>query len=250
MQHPQSRDGLIGPPPQPGARRGRLAMRLRNSFLTGLVIAAPLAITAYLTWWFVALVDAWVKPLLPARYLPDSYLPFAVPGVGLLVALVSITLLGALTANLAGRTVVSWGELMLDRMPLVRSLYRVLKQIFETVLSQTGNSFQKVGLIRFPRDDTWSLVFVATQTEGEIPARVSEGTEMLSVFLPCTPNPTTGFLMFMPKAEVVILDMTVEEAAKLVISGGLVSPPYLQGVEVLQAARERWPADARERSAG
>jgi uncharacterized membrane protein len=194
-----------------------------------------------------------VKPLVPVQYLPDHYLPFAVPGIGLIIALVAITLLGALTANLVGRTVVGWGELMLDRMPLVRSIYRALKQIFETVLSQTGNSFQKVGLIEFPRAGQWSLVFIATETTGEIPTRVSEGEDMMSVFLPCTPNPTTGFLLFVPARDVRVLDMTVEEAAKMVISGGLVEPDYPRRVESISKARARSAARLeaeQERSTG
>lgn len=220
-------------PSQP--RRGRFGARIRNYFLTGLVIAAPLSITIYLTWWIIAFVDAWVKPLIPARYNPDHYLPFAVPGLGLIVAFISITLLGMLTANLAGRTLVNWGELMLDRMPIVRSIYRALKQIFETVFSSEGNSFQKVGLIEYPRRDAWVVVFISTTSHGEVSAKIGtrtaserggEAEDMIAVFMPSTPNPTTGFLMYLPRRDVIELDMSVEEAAKLIISGGLVEPEY------------------------
>ena len=205
-------------------RRGNLAARLRTYFLTGLVIAAPISITVYITWWFVDLFDNWIKPFVPAQYNPDTYLPFSVPGVGLLFALMGLTLLGALTANLFGRTIVSYGEQMLDRMPIVRNVYKALKQIFETALSQSQSSFRQVGLIQYPRKGLYAIVFVSTDTKGEVLERAGNGGEMLSVFLPTTPNPTSGFLLFVPKEDVALLDMTVEEGAKLVISAGLVAP--------------------------
>ncbi len=205
-------------------RRGNLAARLRTYFLTGLVIAAPISITVYITWWFVDLFDNWIKPFVPAQYNPDTYLPFSVPGVGLLFALMGLTLLGALTANLFGRTIVSYGEQMLDRMPIVRNVYKALKQIFETALSQSQSSFRQVGLIQYPRKGLYAIVFISTDTKGEVLERAGNGGEMLSVFLPTTPNPTSGFLLFVPKEDVALLDMTVEEGAKLVISAGLVAP--------------------------
>ena len=208
-------------------RRLGVMTRLRNYFLTGLVIAAPISITIYLTWSFIQWVDGWIKPLIPAGYTPDNYLPFSVPGFGLIVALIGITLLGFLTANLVGRTLVAYGELMVDRTPLVRNVYRALKQIFETVLSNRGRSFQKAGLIEFPHPGSWSIVFIATETTGEIKHRLShDGEPWLTVFLPPTPAPTAGFLMFVPKSQVIELDMTVEEAARMVISAGLVTPEY------------------------
>lgn len=208
-------------------RRLGFMTRLRNYFLTELVIAAPVSITVYLTWSFIRWADGWIKPLIPVRYSPDNYLPFSVPGFGLVVALVGITLLGFLTANLVGRTLVAYGELMVDRTPFVRNVYRALKQIFETVLSNCGRSFQKAGLIEFPHPGSWSIVFIATETSGEIRHRLSaDGEPWLTVFLPPTPAPTAGFLMFVPKHKVIELDMTVEEAARMVISAGLVSPDY------------------------
>ena len=126
------------------------ARRLRNYFLTGLIVAGPLAITIYITWWFINLVDGWVKPLVPAAYLPETYLPFPIPGFGLVIALIGLTLLGFLTANLVGKSLLKLGEVMLDRMPVVRGLYKGVKQIFETIFSQNGTSFRKVGLVEFP----------------------------------------------------------------------------------------------------
>ena len=201
--------------------------RLRNYFLTGMVVLAPVAITAYLAWSFVGWVDSWVKPYIPSAYNPDNYLPFAIPGFGLIVALILITLVGFLTANIIGRSIVSYGEKLLNRMPLVRGVYRALKQIFETVLSNKNDLFRSVGMVEYPRKGVWSLVFVATAKMTEINARLDkEGDPLVAVFMPCTPNPTTGFLMYVYRSEIVLLDMTIEDGAKLIVSAGLVAPEY------------------------
>ena len=214
--------------------------RIRNYFLTGFVVTAPLAITAYIAWSFIGWADSWVNPYIPGRYNPDNCLPFAVPGFGLIVAIVLITLVGFLTANFIGRTIVSYGEYLLDRMPLVRSIYRALKQIFETVLSNKSDVFKKVGLIEYPRRGAWAIVFISSERQSEVNSRIGEHIEdSIAVFLPSTPNPTTGFLMYVPRAELIELSMTVEEAAKLVISAGLVTPEYQKKTEEL--AREAGP---------
>ncbi|MDP2118470.1 MAG: DUF502 domain-containing protein [Hoeflea sp.] len=217
-------------------KRPGAGVRLRNYFLTGLIIVAPVFITAYLTWTFIGWVDGWVKPYIPAPYNPDYYLPFAVPGFGLLTALVLITLIGFLTANLVGRSIVAFGESLLDRMPLVRSLYKGLKQIFQTVLAEQSSSFKQAGLIQYPRQGLWSIVFVATETKGEVDHRLP-GHDSVSVFLPTTPNPTSGFLLFVPRKDIIILDMSVEEAAKMVISAGLVSPDFPRKLPVQGKAK-------------
>lgn len=233
-----------------GATKMSAGTRLRNYFLTGLIVAAPVSITAYITWWFITLIDGWVKPFVPAIYLPETYLPFSVPGVGVLFAIAGLTILGALTANLFGRTVVSYGELMLNRMPIVRNVYRALKQIFETVLSQSQNSFQKAGLIEYPRKGIWSIVFISTSTKGEIVRKSPVDGDMLSVFLPTTPNPTSGFLLFVPKNDVIILDMSVEDAAKMVISAGLVTPGQRdKAAQLAKVAQRRRKMRAAKRAA-
>ncbi len=204
-----------------------LAARLRNNFLAGLIICAPVAITIWLTWSFIRWADSWVKPYIPSRIDPESYLKFAIPGFGLLIAVVTITLIGFLGKNLIGRSVVDFSERVLHRMPLVRTLYKSLKQIFESVLKDQSSSFKRVGLIEFPSPGMWAVVFIATDVRGEIAARLNEdGREMVAVFLPPTPVPTAGFLMFVPRDRIKLLDMTPEEAAKLLISGGLVMPDY------------------------
>lgn len=212
--------------------------RLRTYFLTGIIVAGPLGITAYITWSLIRWVDGLVKPFLPATYNPDTYVSFPIPGVGLIVALVGLTLLGFLAANIFGRTLLSFGEHLLGRMPIVRNLYSGLKQIFETVLSERGTSFQKAALIEYPRLGLWSIVFVSTTARGELAEKL-DGDEHVSVFLPTTPNPTSGFLLYVPRRDIIFLDMTVEEAAKLVISAGLVSPPLKPKPEALPAPDER-----------
>ncbi len=202
--------------------------RLRGYFLTGLIVVGPVAITIYVVWWFINLVDAWVKPLLPLDYLPDTYLPFKLPGVGLIVGIFGLMVVGALTANLFGRTIVSYGEMMLDRMPVVRGVYRLIKQIFTTVFSKSGTSFKRVGLIEFPRRGLYALVFLAGDPPAEVDEKIGGGQPLITVFMPNGPNPTTGFIVFMPASEVILLDLAVEDAAKLVVSAGLVGPDQQQ----------------------
>jgi uncharacterized membrane protein len=219
--------------------------RLRNYFLTGFVVTAPLAITLYLTWSLIRWVDSWVKPYIPARYSPDTYLPFAVPGFGLIVALVAITLVGFLTANIIGRKIVNSGEYLLGRMPLVRNIYSGLKQILETVLSQRASTFKKVALIEYPRKGLWALVFIATENSGEVQDRIGDDAgQTVAVFLPTTPNPTSGFLLYVPKKDIIELSMTIEEGAKLIISAGLVTPEYQARTRALKDAATAQFADA------
>ncbi|MCB1521731.1 MAG: DUF502 domain-containing protein [Hyphomicrobiaceae bacterium] len=204
-----------------------LGARLRNYFLTGLIIVGPVTLTVYIIWWLVNVADAWFKPFVPKQYLPDTYLPFAVPGVGLIVGIGGLTLIGALTANLLGRTLISYGELMLGRMPIVRNVYRALKQIFESVVSATdpNQSFQKVGIIEFPSKGLWSIVFVTGETGGEImAARPGGNEELYTVFMPTGIVPPTGFICFVPRDAVQFVNMSIEDAAKIIISGGMVTP--------------------------
>lgn len=214
----------------PSAHGWHLGARLRNYFLTGLLIVGPVTITVYIIWWLINEVDAWVKPMVPKVYNPDTYLPFPLPGIGLLFAIVSLTIVGALAANLLGRTIVSYGELMLGRMPIVRNVYLALKQIFESVITATAptsSSFQKVGLIEFPSKGLWSLVFVTGETSGELAALAPNGeSDLLTVWVPTGIVPPTGFICFLPRKDVTLLKMSVEDAAKIIISGGMVMPDY------------------------
>jgi uncharacterized membrane protein len=216
--------------------RVRIATRLRNYFLTGLVIVGPLTITLYIAWYVINLFDVWVKPYIPAVYNPDNYLPFSVPGFGILFAIISLIMIGALAANLIGRSVISSGEMMLGQMPLVRNLYRGTKQIFESVLhaSSQSRSFQKVGLMEFPSKGIWAIVFLTGPAADEI-AAVRPGDDLVSVFMPTHLLPPSGFVVFVPRAAVVPIDLTVEDAAKIIISAGMVNPGAQKRLAALAA---------------
>jgi uncharacterized membrane protein len=229
------------------SRHMKVVGRLRTYFLAGVVVAAPIGITIWLMWSIVSLFDTWVKPLIPASYNPDTYLPFELPGVGLVVALTVITVIGALAANLVGRTMLHYWEYFLSRMPVVRSVYSAVKQIFQTAFAKPGSNFQQVGLIEFPRHGAHVIVFVARQLDsGEI--GLKPGKSMYSAFMPTTPNPTSGFLFFLYTEEVTILNLTVEEGAKLVISAGLVSPDRLRGYENVPILDEQLTASLTEQA--
>ena len=210
-------------PPKAKAPRRSLIASARNNFLTGLIVVAPVVITVYLTWAIITFVDDQIVPLVPSIYNPQTY-GLNIPGFGLLIFLIFTTFVGYFTKNLFGRQLIRIGESWVERMPIVRSIYGALKQIVETILSQSKSSFQKACLVEYPRQGIWAIAFVSTDTTGEIPPAAGH-EHMVSVFLPTTPNPTSGFLLFVPREDVVLLDMTVEEAAKLVISAGLVTPP-------------------------
>ncbi|MGE0564412.1 MAG: DUF502 domain-containing protein [Pseudolabrys sp.] len=213
----------FGSGPERPVERSGLVARLRNYFLTGLVVAGPVAITIWLIWSVITWVDRLITPLIPPLYRPETYLPWPIPGTGLIIVLFALTLLGFLTANFIGSKLVEFGEALLNRMPIVRPLYRTTKQIFETLFSKSGSSFRKVALVQFPAPGMWSLVFISTQPSAEI-AKHLPGDENVSVFLPCTPNPTTGFFFFVQRKDLIELDITVEAAMSLVISAGMVQP--------------------------
>jgi len=197
--------------------------RIRNYFLTGLIVAGPLAITVYLTWSFINWVDDLVRPFIPPAFRPESYLPVSIPGTGLIIGFIVLTLLGFLTANLVGRTLVELGENLLSRMPIVRPIYKTMKQIFETLFSSSGSNFRKVALVEFPAPGMWSLVFLSSEPSEEIAGRLPK-KEHVSAFMPCTPNPTTGFFFYVPRGDLIELDLSVEEAMTLLISAGTVQP--------------------------
>jgi uncharacterized membrane protein len=211
---------LNEPPDKPS-----LWLRLRNYFFTGVIVSAPIAITIFLVWQFVTFLDSRVSSLIPSTYNPETYLPFGLPGIGLIFMLAFLTLIGFMTASFAGRTLVRTGERLLSRMPIVRSVYGTLKQIFETVLNQSSKSFREVVLIEYPRRGIGAIGFVTGPTQGEVQDRTEE--DLVNVFLPTTPNPTSGFLLFVPRKDLIHLNMTVEEGIKMVISGGIVAPPAI-----------------------
>lgn len=208
-----------------------LMQRLRSNFFTGLIIVAPVVITIYLIWTVVTFIDARVVPLVPGLYNPSTYLGQEIPGFGVVIFLISTAIIGALAKGLFGRQIIRIWEHLIGRTPIVRSVYSGLKQIVETILSQSNSNFQNACMIEYPRKGIWAIAFISTASKGEVLQKTGED-EMLSVFLPTTPNPTSGFLLFVPRKDVVVLDMTVEDAAKLVISAGLVVPPTKEEIAV------------------
>jgi uncharacterized membrane protein len=213
--------------PEPAPVHSGFGARIRNYFLTGLVLVGPVFVTTYLTWSFITWVDGIVKPMVPPEMRPETYLPFNVPGTGLVIAFVVVTLLGFLTANFIGRKLFSIGEKVLNRMPVIRPIYKTMKQIFETVFSQSGSSFRTVGLVEFPAPGMWSLVFVSQPPSESVAARLP-ASEHASVFLPCTPNPTTGFFFYLPRKDIIELDIKVEDAMTVLISAGMIQPEEQQ----------------------
>jgi uncharacterized membrane protein len=207
--------------------------RLRTSFLTGIVVIAPVALTIWLIWSVIGWFDGLVLPFVPDAYRPEKILntffgydlKLNIRGVGVVVFLVFATLVGWLAKGLIGRSFIRYAENLVNRMPVVRSFYSGIKQIAETVFAQQERSFEKACMIEYPRKGIWAIGFISTTAKGEIAERNSSKGSMVSVFVPTTPNPTSGFLLFFPKADIVELDMSIEDAAKLVISAGLVYPP-------------------------
>lgn len=214
----------------PPRRRGLLA-RFRANFLTGLVVVAPVGLTLWLIWTVTGWIDGWVLPFVPAAYQPDRLIKdvfgedtaINVRGVGVVVFLLFTVVVGWVAKGLIGRSLIAWGESLVDRMPVVRSVYNGVKQVAETVFSQTEAKFDKACIIEYPRPGIWAIGFVSTIAKGEILQKLPED-EVMTVFLPTTPNPTSGFLLYVPKRDVIFLDMSVEDAAKLIISAGLVYP--------------------------
>ena len=188
------------------------------------MVAGPLAITAWLIWSFITWVDDLVRPIIPAMYRPETYLPWKIPGSGLVIAFFALTMLGFLTANLVGRTLVAARRELLDRMPIVRPIYKTVKQVFTMLFSKSGTSFRKVGLVEFPAPGMWSLVFLSQPPSEDIASRLPDSDDQISVFMPCTPNPTTGFFFYLPRKNIIELDIPVEAAATLLVSAGMIQP--------------------------
>ncbi len=215
-------------------RPGRFS-RLRSNFLAGLIVVAPIAMTLWLIWTVVGWIDGWVWPFIPRAYHPEELFNWAmgypenrisvnVRGIGVVIFLFFTAIVGWITKGFLGRSLLRFGENLVDRMPVVRSIYSGVKQIAETVFSQRDTSFDKACLVEYPRRGIWAIAFISTSAKGEIAAGIPVEDQKVSVFLPTTPNPTSGFLLFVPKSDIIELEMSVEDAAKLVISAGLVYP--------------------------
>lgn len=197
---------------------------LRASFLTGLVVVLPIALTILLLWNIVGWIDGVVLPLVPGAWRPEQYIGINLRGVGVIFFFLFTVLIGWIAKGLIGRSLLRWAEGLVDQMPVVRSIYNGLKQIAETVFAQQDSSFDKACIVEYPRKGIFAIGFVSTTAKGEISRVAGAGEPLLSVFVPTTPNPTSGFLLFFRESEVTMLDMSIEDAAKLVISAGLVYP--------------------------
>lgn len=219
-------------PPHP--RKRGLFAGLRSSFFTGLVVVLPIGLTIYLIYTVVGWIDSWVLPLVPEAYQPNTVLrrifgpdtAVQIRGLGVVVFLVFTIVMGWIARGLIGRSLISWAEGLVDRMPVVRSIYNGLKQIAETVFSQSNTSFERACLVEYPKENIWAIGFISTPAKGELFDKLTQpgGGNILSVFVPTTPNPTSGFLLYVPAKDVILLDMKIEDAAKLIISAGLVYP--------------------------
>lgn len=206
------------------SRSGALVGGLRTSFLTGLVVLTPIGLTLYLIWTAVGWIDGWVLPFIPEAISPHRYLGLNLRGAGVVIFLIFTVIVGWLAKGLIGRSLLRWGENFVNRMPVVRSVYTGIKQIAETVFSEGSQAFERAALVEYPRKGLWGVGFVARPARGEIAEKLAAEGEIMPVFLATTPNPTSGYLIYVPRKDVIFLDMTVEDAAKLIISGGLIYP--------------------------
>lgn len=203
------------------AKTGGFFREVRNYLITGIIVVLPIGVTVWIIWTFVSFIDGLIKPLIPAVWNPESYLNIPLPGVGVVIVVVTLIMLGALATNFLGRSLLRTGEFIFSRVPFVSSIYYTLKQIVTTVAAQRDRAFQDVCLVEYPRKDCFAIGFITSEVRGA-PAKVLP-PEHICVFVPTTPNPTSGFLLILPRADVKILDMTPEEGAKMIISGGMVT---------------------------
>lgn len=252
MTEPNTESPPKGPVEAPLIRPPKTSLwsGLRSSFIAGIVVAAPMAITAWIIFWFITSpmkqVDGFVRQLLPAGDSRLETITHAIPGFGLLVALLAITALGAFAKNFFGRAMIRIGENLLDQMPVIRSLHRFFKNVFETALQKSARSFKEVGLIPYPREGLYALAFVVGDASGEVAWRL-KSEDLVGVFVPTVPNPTSGFLIYVPRKDFIPLTMSIEDAAKVVFSLGLVVPEFSAPDEAVKKLEQMAEQAANER---
>ena len=203
--------------------------KIRAYFITGILVVAPITITAWLTIAIINFIDTRIERLIPPQYNPEQYLPFSLPGLGVVMMILGLIIIGMLATNFLGRYFVRLGETVLDRLPIIRSLYSATKQIFETVFANQSEAFREVVMIEYPRKNSWVIGFLTGRSKGEVQQKTGDDT--MNIFVPTTPNPTSGFLLFVPEKDVIRMDMTVEEGIKLVVSAGIVTPEHLEKMQ-------------------
>ncbi|MGJ8605226.1 MAG: DUF502 domain-containing protein [Marivita sp.] len=223
-------------PFDPERRKPGMFARLRASFLTGIVVIAPVSLTIWLIWSIMGWVDGFVLPLVPSRFNPEQYIGINLRGVGVIIFLLFTIFVGWVAKGLIGRSLIRFAESLVERMPVVRSIYSGVKQIAETIFAQSERNFEKACLIQYPRKGIWAIGFISTDARGEVAHKAETMGRLMSVFVPTTPNPTSGFLLFFPAEDVIELDMSIEDAAKLVISAGLVYPNAKDPTQPAKAA--------------
>lgn len=197
--------------------------RLRRYFFTGIVVTVPITITLWSAWWFLNFIDVLVASIIPAEFNPNTYLPFSIPGLGLIITVVFFTVIGFLARNFLGRMIIRASEYIVGRMPILNTVYNALKQVFEMTIGTQSTAFRDVVLFQYPHPNSWTIGFVTGVTPGEIQS-VGGGSEVLNIYIPVTPT-TAGFVVFIAKKDVIYLSMSVEEAVKLIASGGIITPP-------------------------
>ena len=191
--------------------------RLRNYFITGIVVLVPIGITLYLTKFFISISSK----MIPKNINPNSYLPFSIPGLEILLSVIFITIIGGLSLSFIGKKILQLVNETLKRIPILRTIYSAIGQMTESLAPKQGNK-KSVVLIEYPRKGSWAVGFATKENEGEISTKTNK--ELINVFVPTTPNPTSGFLLMFPKSEVVYLDMSFEEASKFIVSAGTSNP--------------------------
>ena len=195
-------------------KRIKILARLRNYFITGIVVLVPIGITLYLTKFFISISSK----LIPQGINPNSYLPFAIPGLEIVLSIIFITFIGGLSLSFIGKKFLQIFNDILKKIPILRTIYSAIGQMTETLAPKSGNSKKSVVLVEYPRKGSWAVGFATKENKGEISKKTN--TELINVFVPTTPNPTSGFLLMFPKSEIVYLDMSFEEASKFIVSAG------------------------------
>lgn len=217
-------------------KKGGVISYLRNNLLAGVLFVAPLLITFYVIRFLVGVLDNALSSLIPEKYSPTNFLPYDIFGMEIVVGLILLIFIGIFARNFVGQRLLSWWEKFLKNIPGVRTIYGATKQIIETVTSSSSDSFREVVMVEYPRKNSWAIAFVTGKTQGEVQKLTD--SEMINVFLPTTPNPTSGFLLFVPKKDLIPLHMTVDQGIKMVISAGIVTPSLAEGKAAVEEASQ------------
>lgn len=201
-------------------KRKRMTARLRRYFLTGILVTAPIGITLYLAWEFIKWMDRLVTPFIPDELNPNYLLPFEIPGIGLIAAIITLTAIGSLTKSFLGKWVTGLSEAVIIHLPIIKTVYLLIKQVLHTTLADQSKAFREPVLVEFPRRDSWVLAFATSRNRQTMNEAL--GKNLVSVFVPTTPNLTSGYVIFVDEVDIMPVNMSSEEALKIVISGGLI----------------------------